>query len=65
MWSSGEDRPLPTLLLIAIALIVAGVGTVSIGLALITAGILLGGWAWLFFGDIPDQPEGAVPESGT
>lgn len=60
--NSRPERTLAILLLTSLALVVAGFATLSIGLALMTAGVGLAAWAWLFFGDIPDSPSGSVSE---
>lgn len=47
-----REQTLAVLLLVAAALIVAGVATFSDGAALIAAGALLALWSWLVFGEV-------------
>lgn len=40
------------LLFVALAVVSVGAGCVTPAAGLITGGILLAGWSWLFFGDV-------------
>lgn len=57
-----RDWIFAALLLVAIALVVIGVAGWSVHLALIVAGVLVGGWAWLVFvvGEAGVSSEAAV-----
>lgn len=47
-----REQTLAVLLFAAAALIVVGVSKFSAGAALIVAGLLLGLWSWLVFGEV-------------
>lgn len=47
-----RERILAVLLATAAGLIVVGVADFSYGAALITGGVLLVAWSWLFFGEV-------------
>jgi hypothetical protein len=53
-----SERILPVLLAVAAGLIVIGVALVSDVAAFVVGGVLLATWAWLFFGDVPDDDDG-------
>jgi hypothetical protein len=49
-----REKILAALLLGALLLVVLGVALWSGSVGLVIAGLGLAGWAWLFFGEVPD-----------
>lgn len=50
-----REQTLAVLLLVAAALIIAGVAKFSAGAAFIAAGLLLGLWSWLILAEVSDE----------
>lgn len=68
--SAGVDKSsqrrlalLGVLLLVSCASVGAGVGLwlSQLGAGLVAGGALLGGWSWMFFGEITEQPAPVKP----